>query len=120
MTELPRFDQLGSDPEPLGTRSERLLEQIEAEQSALRRNKGPRVCPLSQPIGRPSPCSRARCPYYRVPGTQSACAVEQWSPGARREPRIAAWFIARRDEILRGRAHPARVAPWREGEHVLE
>jgi hypothetical protein len=116
MAALPRFDQLGPDPEPLGARAELLLERIEAEQVARRRSKRPKVCCLSQAIGKPVNCSEARCPYFRVPGTHQACAVDEWSPRARYEPRIAGWFIARRNEIARGRAHPSKGGAARRSE----
>jgi hypothetical protein len=104
------LDQLGPDPEPLGARAEMLLEQIEAAVTRSR-DKAPSVCPLSQAAGKPIACSQSRCPFFRVPGTHTVCAVDEWAPRARREPRLAGWFSARRDEITRGRMHPSRVAP---------
>src|SRR4051794_21091770 len=102
---LQHLDQLGADPEPLGARAEVLLERIEAEVTRGRSN-GPSLCPLSQATGKSVGCSQSRCPFFRVPGTHTVCAVDEWAPRARREPRIAGWFSARRDEITRGRMHP--------------
>jgi len=62
------------------------------------------ICPLSEAAGGRDRCTTARCPYYRVPGTTRACALDHWAPQARRDPRIARWFEARRDEIIRGRS----------------
>ena len=101
--DLPRPDELGPDPEPLGVRAERLLPPDRFRSTQASR---PAVCPLTQAEGRTTVCIGARCPYYRVPGTYALCAVDQWSPAARREPRIAHWFMARRDEIARGRTRP--------------
>jgi hypothetical protein len=67
----------------------------------------PSVCPLAQAVGAADLCSRATCPFYRVPGTYRECAVEQWAPGVRRDHRTARWFIARKAEILRGRGVPS-------------
>jgi hypothetical protein len=105
MNELPRLDELGPDPEPLGVRGEMLLELERVANTYPRfpRSHAPRSCPLAEAAAKPDACIEARCPYFRVPGTKSVCAVEQWSPAARRNPRIARWFMARRDEITRGR-----------------
>jgi hypothetical protein len=32
------------------------------------------------------------------------CAVEEWAPRARRDPKVARWFAARANEIRAGRA----------------
>jgi hypothetical protein len=103
MNELPRFDELGPDPEPLGIRAELLLDRVAKTYHSHPRGHAPSACPLGQAVAKPTACVEARCPYFRVPGTKSACAIEQWSPAARRDPRIARWFIARRDEITCGR-----------------
>jgi hypothetical protein len=101
MPRAPRPDQFGPDPEPLGVRLDELLARVSAEYAS---EASGRICPLSDAVGKRNRCTTARCPYYRVPGTTLPCAVDQWSPRARRDPRIARWFEARREEILRGRS----------------
>jgi hypothetical protein len=54
-------------------------------------------------LGRSEACREADCPWFRVPGTIRLCAIEQWAPAARRDPRIARWFDVRRKEIMAGR-----------------
>jgi len=54
-------------------------------------------------LGRTAACEAEHCPWYRVPGTVRVCAVEQWSPNARYEPRLARWFTYRAREIVEGR-----------------
>jgi hypothetical protein len=103
LRDVPRPDQPGPDPEPPGIRGPRLLERVAAQSSNRGQTHAPAACPLSQAVAHPTACIRARCPYFRVPGTHALCAVEQWSPAARRNPRIARWFIERRDEMTRGR-----------------
>jgi hypothetical protein len=82
--EAPRPEDLGPDPELPGVRTAA-------------------VCPLATALGRREECRAAECPWFRVPGTVRICAVEQWAPAARRNPRIARWFDVRRKEILAGR-----------------
>jgi hypothetical protein len=94
---------LGPDPEPLGVRAGLLLERVAREYNERRAAGAPAVCPLGVPIGKSGPCSEARCPWFRVPGTVRVCAVEQWSPRARRDARIARWFATRADEIRAAR-----------------
>jgi len=90
MLELPTYETLGPDPEAPGTRFDRML------------------CPLAMAGGRHEHCDTMHCPYYRVPGTVTECAVQDWSPLIRHHPELARWFSARREEIIRGRAHPVR------------
>jgi len=113
MDALPRFDRLGPDPEPPGLRIDAVLERIAQDARRRRAEQPSSPCPLASATGKASPCRQGRCPYYRVPGAYLACAVDQWSPRARREPRIAAWFISRREEIQRGQSIPPGVAPPR-------
>jgi hypothetical protein len=70
----------------------------------------PAFCPLAEAAGRRELCAKARCPFYRVPGTLRACAVREWSPAARRTPVVARWFAARRAEIRRGQGKPVTRA----------
>jgi hypothetical protein len=101
MIDLPQAEQLGPDPEAPRLRAELLLERVAAER--YRTGKAAIACPLAHAMGRRAACIEGRCPYFRVPGTHMPCAVDQWSPATRRDPRIAHWFIARREEIARGR-----------------
>jgi hypothetical protein len=91
--ELPTADDVGPDPEPLGVRAGWLLERRTSQMT----------CILGEGLGTRTVCTEAKCPWYRVPGTTAACAVSQWAPRARRDPRVARWFVARRGEIMRGR-----------------
>ena len=62
------------------------------------------ICPLAFAVGRSTACSEAHCPWYRVPGTIRACAVEQWAPQAARDTRVARWFATRGEAIVAGRS----------------
>jgi hypothetical protein len=63
----------------------------------------PAVCPLARALGKNTGCIARHCPWYQVPGTFRVCAVEQWSPEARHDPRIARWFARRAEETVEGR-----------------
>lgn len=75
---VPDFHVLGPDPEPVRQRFDQVLGP-------------PRTCPIAEAFGESAGCSPA-CPFFCVPGARYACAVEQWSPRARRNRNIAAWF----------------------------
>ena len=80
---------------------------LEASESAARRDRPrrvlgpPPVCLLERGMGRQAPCCRGECLFYRVPGTRMDCAVEEWSPQAERDQRVAEWFLAVRESAGR-------------------
>lgn len=95
---LPTPMALGPDPEPLDTERFTRIAHSPPPRVAPR----PRTCPLSAAFGRHAPCSGGACLFFAVPGTQRLCAVDQWSPEARHDREVAAWYIARRTEAAGG------------------
>jgi hypothetical protein len=94
---FPDRTRLGADPEPLGT------ERFEALTHAPRRKVAPpRVCPLAAAFGKHAPCTGGACIFFMAPGVPSVCAVDHWSPEARSNQELAAWYIARREEAAGG------------------
>ena len=98
LTPLPTRATLGPDPEPLGTERFERLGRVARRRAAAR----PPSCPLVAAFGDRAPCSGGGCPFYFVPGVPAVCAVDHWSPDARRNPELATWYIARRTEAAGG------------------
>jgi hypothetical protein len=98
---LPRSGALGPDPEPLGQRFDELMWRERAGRLAA----PPAECPLQLALGNRCRCAGETCVFYRVPGVDSACAPLGWSPSVAHDPRLARWYIARRDEAAAAREH---------------
>ena len=94
---IPSGTTLGGDPEPMST--ERFACVTHTRPPRVRPK--PRVCPLAQAMGGKAPCEGGPCPFFCVPGADATCAVEAWSPEAREDPVIAAWYLARREDAAR-------------------
>ena len=88
----PDFRLLGPDPEPLGQRFERLAAFVPPTPRRERVLGPPRTCPIALAFGDRAACDGSGCPFWRVPGARYTCAVDEWSPRARHDPRLAAWF----------------------------
>ena len=88
---------LGPDPEPFGMRFERLAGWPPTPRKVVL--GPPASCPLAAAYGDQAPCAGGNCPFFRVPGARYACAVDEWSPQARRDARVADWFIDLRDRV---------------------
>ena len=96
---LPDHRLLGPDPEPFGQRFERLAGW---QPSRRQRVLGPpRTCPLAAAFGEHAACTEA-CAFFCVPGARYACAVDEWSPHARDDQSIAAWFLDFRERAASG------------------
>lgn len=106
---LPRADDLGPDPEPLGERFDELMWRERAGRLAA----PPKECPLERALGKCRSCTGAACVFYRVPGVDSACAPLQWSPGVRHDRTLAGWYLARRVEAAGALGAASRQAAVR-------
>lgn len=95
---IPDCTTLGPDPEPLGTERFDRLTQTRPRKIAAQ----PRVCPLAAAFGKRAPCVGGACLFFSVPGVPAVCAVDRWSPEARRSRELAQWYIARRTEAAGG------------------
>jgi hypothetical protein len=95
---VPDCTVLGADPEPLGTERFAALTRAPRTKVAPR----PRTCPLAAAFGKQAPCTGGACLFFSVPGVPSVCAVDHWSPEARSDRALAAWYVARRDEAAGG------------------
>jgi len=95
---FPDRSMLGPDPEPLGTERFNVLAHAPRVKVAPK----PRICPLSAAFGKRAPCAGGACFFFSVPGVPAVCAVDHWSPEARRDRALAEWYIARRTEAAGG------------------
>lgn len=96
----PDATLLGPDPEPFGQRFERLAAWPAPVVRRERVLGPPRTCPIHAAFGESTACAGDGCPFWHVPGARYACAVDEWSPRARRDPQVAEWFRGVKERVV--------------------